>query len=311
MLNFEEFSAKLVETLNSYYAGSYSVAIHKVQKNNGVELNGLTIAKNGESAGVTVYMEDFYERYLMEQSMGQIVAYLVKLVPKYDLSGMNTDFLGDYKSVKSKLFFKLLNKEKNRKFMHESPYVEYLNLILIPCCLIMQENGECGLVQTRNVYLDTWGISEDQLIEDTWENACHISKCKFKSTMDIYMDYFKENLPEIPGVDIEAMAASMASHFAARNDFLIATNTMEFYGASVIAFPENLEAISQKVGGSFLVLPCSVHEVIIRPVTGRIDSKEYSDMVREINRDALDRQDVLSDSPYFYDARTKKLHLIQ
>ena len=36
MLNFEEFSAKLVETLNSYYAGSYSVTIHKVQKNNGM-----------------------------------------------------------------------------------------------------------------------------------------------------------------------------------------------------------------------------------------------------------------------------------
>lgn len=310
MLNFEEFCRKLVDTLNAYYAGSYSVTIHKVQKNNGVELNGLTIAKKGASAAATVYMEDFYKEYLQEQSMGQVVAYLINLVSQYDLSGMNVDFLDDYKSVKNKLFFKILNKEKNRKFMHESPYVEYLNMILIPCCLVMQENGECGLVQTKNIYLDTWGISEDQLIEDTWENARRISKCKFKSAIDIYMDYFKENMPDIPGIE-EEMKAFMASYFAARNDILIATNTIEFYGASVIAFPENLEAISQKVGGSFLVLPSSVHEVIIRPMTGRFNSREFSDMVKEVNRDVLDREDVLSDSPYFYDAHTKKLQIVQ
>ena len=270
MLNFEEFCRKLVDTLNAYYAGTYSVTIHKVQKNNGVELIGLTIAKKGASAAATVYMEDFYKEYLQEQSMGQVVAYLINLVSQYDLSGMNVDFLDDYKSVKNKLFFKILNKEKNRKFMHESPYVEYLNLILIPCCLVMQENGECGLVQTKNIYLDTWGISEDQLIEDTRENARRISKCKFKSAIGIYMEYFKENMPDIPGIE-EEMKAFMASYFAARKDILIATNTIEFYGASIIAFPENLETISQKVGGSFLVLPSSVHEVIIRPMTGRIN----------------------------------------
>ena len=194
--------------------------------------------------------------------------------------------------------------------MHESPYVEYLNLILIPCCLVMQENGECGLVQTKNIYLDTWGISEDQLIEDTRENARRISKCKFKSAIGIYMEYFKENMPDIPGIE-EEMKAFMASYFAARKDILIATNTIEFYGASIIAFPENLETISQKVGGSFLVLPSSVHEVIIRPMTGRINSREFSDMVKEVNRDVLDREDVLSDSPYFYDAHTKKLQIVQ
>lgn len=310
MLNFEEFCRKLVDTLNAYYAGTYSVTIHKVQKNNGVELNGLTIAKKGASAAATVYMEDFYKEYLQEQTMGQVVAYLINLVSQYDLSGMNVDFLDDYKGVKNKLFFKILNKEKNRKFMHESPYVEYLNLILIPCCFVMQENGERGLVQTKNIYLDTWGISEDQLIEDTWENARRISKCKFKSAIDIYMEYFKENMPDIPGIE-EEMKAFMASYFAARNDILIATNTIEFYGASIIAFPENLETISQKVGGSFLVLPSSVHEVIIRPMTGRINSREFSDMVKEVNRDVLDREDVLSDSPYFYDAHTKKLQIVQ
>ena len=310
MLNFEEFCRKLVDTLNAYYAGTYSVTIHKVQKNNGVELIGLTIAKKGASAAATVYMEDFYKEYLQEQSMGQVVAYLINLVSQYDLSGMNVDFLDDYKSVKNKLFFNFLNKEKNRKFMHESPYVEYLNLILIPCCLVMQENGECGLVQTKNIYLDTWGISEDQLIEDTRENARRISKCKFKSAIGIYMEYFKENMPDIPGIE-EEMKAFMASYFAARKDILIATNTIEFYGASIIAFPENLETISQKVGGSFLVLPSSVHEVIIRPMTGRINSREFSDMVKEVNRDVLDREDVLSDSPYFYDAHTKKLQIVQ
>ena len=57
------------------------------------------------------------------------------------------------------------------------------------------------------------------------------------------------------------------------------------------------------------MLPSSVHEVLIVPDNGEMDPKMLGDMVREVNKNEVERQEVLSDRVYSYDK--EKHHIRQ
>ena len=56
------------------------------------------------------------------------------------------------------------------------------------------------------------------------------------------------------------------------------------------------------------LLPSSVHEVRIVPDNGEMETKMLGEMVRELNKNEVERQEVLSDRVYSYD---KEKHQIR
>ena len=71
-------------------------------------------------------------------------------------------------------------------------------------------------------------------------------------------------------------------------------------GAGVIYCDTILEKIWKKVG-DFYILPSSIHEVLVVPVSEGIDRTELEAMVRTINRDEVALDDRLSDRVYLFD----------
>ena len=71
-------------------------------------------------------------------------------------------------------------------------------------------------------------------------------------------------------------------------------------GAGVLFCDSVLRKIWQKIG-DFYILPSSVHEVIVVPVSGGIDRVELTEMVRTINATEVAPEDRLSDQVYLYD----------
>ena len=71
-------------------------------------------------------------------------------------------------------------------------------------------------------------------------------------------------------------------------------------GAGVIYCDTILEKIRKKVG-DFYILPSSIHEVLITPVSCDIERTELEAMVRTINRDEVSMDDKLSDRVYLFD----------
>jgi hypothetical protein len=57
-------------------------------------------------------------------------------------------------------------------------------------------------------------------------------------------------------------------------------------------------------------LPSSIHELILVPTIDHKSSKEYSDMVQEINATQVAFEEVLSDRVYYY-SREKGLSVIE
>lgn len=62
---------------------------------------------------------------------------------------------------------------------------------------------------------------------------------------------------------------------------------------------------------SYYLLPSSVHEVILIPVSAVADSGELSALVREMNRTQVQNTEVLSDTVYCYSEQSGRLEMIE
>ena len=110
--------------------------------------------------------------------------------------------------------------------------------------------------------------------------------------------------------EFQVMQMNKSVEFGLRShDMLYAlTNVEKQYGASMITQPEVLNKLEQLFPEGFYVLPSSVHEVLIVPDNGEMEPKMLGEMVREVNKNEVERQEVLSDRVYSYD---KEKHQIR
>ncbi len=86
-------------------------------------------------------------------------------------------------------------------------------------------------------------------------------------------------------------------------DMMIASNDRVYYGAGVLLYEGLCSAIAMQVGGSFLIIPSSIHEVILLEDDGKIPEEELADMVGNVNSIVLEPKDILSDSVYRFDLK--------
>lgn len=70
-----------------------------------------------------------------------------------------------------------------------------------------------------------------------------------------------------------------------------------------------MDAICEKIGSNFFILPSSLHEVLIVPASKNMDLSELEDMVREVNATQVAPPDKLSDSVYRYDREHRTIKL--
>ena len=89
----------------------------------------------------------------------------------------------------------------------------------------------------------------------------------------------------------------------------VATVSDKIHGAGVIAYENFMDQAAERVGGSFFVLPSSLHEVLLVPDNGMMNLQELESMVREVNATQVAPQDKLTDNVYHYDAAEKVFEL--
>ena len=136
----------------------------------------------------------------------------------------------------------------------------------------------------------------------------------------------KKNTLEKYGVElINTMAISMMKMFGVdfrswhpgpfaqtvmdRGGFYTVTNRIRLNGSSLILIPEVLEALGEKAGCDYFILPSSIDEFQILRDDGNADPDELKETIYEINRipAAISPSQILTDSLYHYSRDTKTL----
>ena len=203
------------------------------------------------------------------------------------------DFVSDYEKVKDHTYLRLI--PGNSPVLTETPHrmIEDMALVVnIHLENFSDENGRSCVVVTKPL-MEMYGIDETQLFADAEKNSLAEEPIVFTPLADMIRSLIESN--EVPSPE----EAGIVTY--------IATNKSGFHGASVLAYPDFAEKAAETIGGSFYMLPSSVHEFILIKDDGKPNAKDLNKMVRNVNETVLEPRDLLSSQCYHYDAKKKVL----
>lgn len=280
-----EFLEELKAELQSQLGESVVVQSHVILRNNGGESRCLTILPPGKKSSPALWMEPYFQRWARGEDVAQLALELLREWRSAD-QGKNLEELTfeDYQQVKRNIYRMAVNRDKNRKSLENQPWKPFLDWALVCYYRVDRRLIPEAIVRIEKHHLDLWGISEEELFQQAWEN------CQRDLPPRLY------SMGEILGIDEE--------------EFLyVLTNEKRYLGAEVITRQGALEEICKKVDGDFYVLPSSIHECLVLPVSQQFSKESLSQLVKEINETQVDSTEVLSDQAYLYRRDLKKLCL--
>ena len=306
-LNKEKFAERLIESLKIYLPEDIAqrkMSVETMNKNNGVVLTGILIA--GEKGGPVFYIDKLYDMYVNDELS---VAEIVKNFSREIVNGIRTEeaILNNF-NVDTLLD----DKDRIKMLIHDvdipncrldecetyipSAYSEDL-IASFKVVLSETERGTACVDITKSM-AKMLNITGEELYNICLENA-YGKDIRLSNMEDILFYGGQTNLYNSP---------ELLSKQNFNTSIYVLTNSNSNMGASHILNPKVAEKVSEILGGSYYVIPSSIHETLILPDDGNAaEAKELECMVREVNSTEVKPEEVLSDKVFYYDEVTKCL----
>ncbi len=295
-MNDNQFSDALFRELQTIAADNQEIERITVPKNNGVMREALSLRFDGEEYAAVLYLDALYTQFCKEDvSVHEFAETLLSTrfpAPwrDYDLL---TDF-SDFNAVRDRVFLRLISTERNLEFLKHAPARPFMDLSLT-CCMILNESPyhtmeeATGCIRITNDFLTEWDIDEETLFTAARENTLRKERPSLVSMRQIFTLPSDADVPEM----------------------YILSNHSKRYGATVMTYEGVMEKIAEKLGGDFVLLPSCVHEMIVVSADEICCHADILKMIREINAQEVDPEEVLSDSYYRYLRSENRLMLCE
>ena len=294
-MEYREFLENVRKEVESRYDSNVSVTLNHVMKNNGTELDGITIMEKDKNIAPTIYINSFYDRYREGVSLKAVVSEIIRIYNQNKNSiNINADYFENYENVRKTIVYKLVNYQKNKKLLEDVPYKRVLDLAVVFYCLIEQRKGVSATALIHNEHLRIWNVTEDEIYNDALKNTPVLLAGSIVPMSKI--------LSEIAGtapVDNDEKVCD----YTGEDILYVLTNSSRVNGAACILYDNLLKKFANDVHSDLYILPSSVHEVIIVPKKNAFDKSELADMVREVNEQGVSQDEILSDNVYEYNRK--------
>lgn len=290
-MNEKKFLDNIKEALMERFEKGTQIKYHEVRRNNNVLLQGLLIQKPESNIAPTIYMNAFYEMYQKGCSMEKIVDRIMEVYNNGEVKGnIDMEFFREFGMVRDRIVYRLVNAQTNQELLKSIPHILFLDLaICFYYAFYNQELGD-GMILIHNSHMEMWNTNHQELMRLAKENTPRLFSPIF-ITLDTVMQ---------DGLFIEENVV--------KDGYLyVLTNKQKNQGAACILYPDMMENIGKKLGGSYFVIPSSIHEVIILKDGGCENVEYLQEIIHEANNSQVMVEDVLSDHPYYYDISEKKL----
>ncbi len=294
-MNYQTFIDNVLEHVSASVHNGQKVVLQPVIKNNGMVYDGLVIMDPALNISPTIYLNPYYHRFLNGVSMEDIYTDILntyyKNLPTKDF---DISIFRNFKKASKTIAFKLVNKEKNEELLKDVPYVEFQDLALIFFSIVKNFRTEFATILIHNQHLALWNIDIETLYRIALENTPRLLPYKFENLDHLIFEEEYESLAELHQFNM-----------------YILTNKLKIHGASCIAYPNLLKRISDFLEDNLILIPSSIHEILIIPESltkAEYSMDDFKMMIAEVNETALTDDELLSDHAYIYDRETKCLH---
>ena len=283
-MNFHEFTTQVISEMRRRFPG-YDIQVQEVPKLQGESYTSMAIHPSGGDIALTMDLEALFDRFRNDLYLGNPMKAIereikeaVAQMPQFD-----TEALMNYERMKEKLTLQLVPSAKNKDLLADIPHRNIEDMALAYRFDMGHNERTFFSILVTNKMLDAYGISAAQLHDDALEAASHSCPATLRNMNEVIHNMARQTDPSPMWV---------ASIENGQN------------GACVIQYPHFLDDAAETLGGSFYVLPSSIHEVLLLADDTSPSLSELENMVRTINQAEVAPEERLSDNVFHYDCES-------
>lgn len=190
-------------------------------------------------------------------------------------------------NILQNLFSAAVNYEKTD--LSNMPHLRVNDLAIIAKCQIFEK----GAITVTDELAEYVGIDGEELVSMAMENNT-------KKAPPIISDLHTVAIYGEPnGVEVKELTPDFFMKRAV-NPCWYLSNTARRYGASLIADTDTLHKISEAMGSDLIILPASIHELLIMPEEEADELGDLKSLVEEVNSEITSDKIFLSNNVYKY-----------
>ncbi len=307
----EEFGNKVCGALKNVMGEDYQIEFREVVKNNGVRLHGVMVTKKGSNISPAIYIDELYKDYEQGRAFGDII-YDILCVYKNHAKEQNMDmeFFTQFEKAKSRILYKLIHRETNAKLLADVPYIKWNDLALVFYYAFEDEMLGRATILIRNSHLAMWGTDAMTLYREAKANMVRLRPEEMLPIKQLIQEFvgrrqnngLKNDDGNLPEEFHEAMKQDVAMY--------VLSNCDRIFGAAALLYAESLKNLTQRLNKNLIILPSSVHEVLLVPDDGVTGKEFYQGMVKEVNDTQVDPEERLSYNVYYYDRISEQITIM-
>ncbi len=296
-MNYNIFLEQITKEVKEHTSSQARIRIEHVQKLNLPAADSLTILYPGENVAPAVYLDSFYQEFLGGTDLSAIAEEILAFCQKYRRQEkLDMSYYEDFGQVKDRIVCRLVSYEKNQPLLQNIPHRRFLDLAIVYYYLLENSAfGSAGIL-VLDSHLSMWGIDRD---------------CLHTLSMGNTRSLLPPRLTTLPGMLEELERGAVSFSDDESPSMYILTNEDMCYGAVHICYDDILSCVGNKIGSDFYVLPSSVHECLLLPVStwNEKEPGRLQEIVSEINEKYVSQEEILSNSVYRYFRSSGKLEI--
>lgn len=244
-----------------------------------------------------LYSKELYEEYLNGISMDSIVNRSILDLERMDRSGIleKAKDLDDYEKVKSDLFIRLLNLDKNKDDLKNAVYRSVGDIALVLYMKMGNYDGVISSFKVREDMIEGWNVDSEEVFDYALLNTYFMSPPRIYRWERLVFE------PDYGGDNF----MSLLSDYPIKKDSTgsCLSTTERTNGAVAVFLPGVAERLGVLMGSGYYMVFTSIHEVMIHN-DQVVEAEELQRVLRDTVREATPEEDFLSFRIYHYDRET-------
>lgn len=246
-----------------------------------------------------LYAGELYEDYLDGESLEEIACRTMKELKRMSNSGIldKVRDLDDYEKIKSDLFIRLLNYDRNKDDLKHAIYRKIGDIALV---LYLQMGNFDGIVSSFKIrcdMLERWNMDREEVFGKALLNTYYLSPPRIFRWERLVFE------PDYTGENFMNILSNISLKKDERGNCLSTTERTN--GAVAVFLPGVAERLANLMGGSYYMVFTSIHEVMIHN-DRVVDPEELRKVLKDTVQEATPEEDFLSYYIYHYDRESGK-----
>lgn len=300
--SLEMFASRVEEHVRAILGDGYETEIRTVTKNNGVILTGISICSTGDRVSPVIYLDDYYTERADIEVSAEETAY--KIVNCYHSNGKipstiwkSMEGLDNFEQIKDRVMFKLVHTKNNVQRLKQVPSISFLDLSIVFYLYMDEDSGGMMVAQIQNEHLALWETDVQVLYNVALQNMQRVMPAEIKGMNEIIHNLrcaYGEKMEEDEG----------------ESPFYVLSTVSGINGAACMLYPGVMAGFAEQRGKDIIILPSSVHEVLLLESVEECDMMQLRQLVSMVNMNEVPLGDILSYSVYKYDLKKGEIRVV-